>query len=286
MKPLKVKILGSGNAAQKHARAFAELPELYQVVECDDHDILDICTPNYMHYQQVSASLAASHVIVEKPICGSLAEIDLLARIEERGAQRIIPIFQYRFADPIPLTPVIPYKMHYTRNYKFEWQRDDSYYSGWRGQWDTAIGGCMTSHGIHVFDLMLYHFGMPSSVEAWITSTFHETAVEDYATFRLDTPQNDPVNVWIEIREDAGNSVIGDQHLGFVTQFRLTHEALTSGGPLPVTLAEARQSLEVLTAAYWSAYTGEPVMLPIEPDHPFYGGWSKAFAERVADRFS
>jgi predicted dehydrogenase len=51
------------------------------------------------------------------------------------------------------------------------------------------------------------------------------------------------------------------------------HLALESGGPLPVTLADARRSLELITALYHSAQIGEPVSLPIGADHPKYGGW-------------
>jgi predicted dehydrogenase len=56
-------------------------------------------------------------------------------------------------------------------------------------------------------------------------------------------------------------------------QFGAYHEALTTGVPLPVTLADARTSLELITALYHSAATGIPVSLPIEPDHPSYAGW-------------
>jgi hypothetical protein len=42
---------------------------------------------------------------------------------------------------------------------------------------------------------------------------------------------------------------------------------------MPVTLGDARISIELLTAAYHSARTGEMVILPIGPDHPAYGGW-------------
>ena len=62
----------------------------------------------------------------------------------------------------------------------------------------------------------------------------------------------------------------------FVGQFHRLHAALTGGGPLPVTLADARRSIELLTAAYYSALTGEPVALPLPPDHPFYAGWLDA----------
>jgi len=65
----------------------------------------------------------------------------------------------------------------------------------------------------------------------------------------------------------------------FVGQFHRMHAALTSGGTLPVTLADARRSVELLTAAYYSVMTGEAVALPLEQDHPFYGGWLDAMKE-------
>jgi predicted dehydrogenase len=61
--------------------------------------------------------------------------------------------------------------------------------------------------------------------------------------------------------------------LRYEGQFDAYHEALTTGAALPVTLADARASLELITALYHSAATGVPVTLPIEPDHPSYAGW-------------
>jgi hypothetical protein len=43
---------------------------------------------------------------------------------------------------------------------------------------------------------------------------------------------------------------------------------------LPVTLADARASLELATAFYYSGATGVAVDLPIASDHPAYNGWS------------
>ena len=60
---------------------------------------------------------------------------------------------------------------------------------------------------------------------------------------------------------------------GFDAQFVLLHAALESGGPPPVTVGEARAALELVSALYHSAATGERVVLPIAPDHPAYGGW-------------
>jgi predicted dehydrogenase len=56
-------------------------------------------------------------------------------------------------------------------------------------------------------------------------------------------------------------------------QFAAYHAALTTGAALPVTLADARSSLELATALYHSAATGTAVTLPIAADHPSYKGW-------------
>jgi hypothetical protein len=42
---------------------------------------------------------------------------------------------------------------------------------------------------------------------------------------------------------------------------------------MPVTLADARASLELITAIYSSAAPGEEDVLPIDVDHPMYAGW-------------
>lgn len=48
---------------------------------------------------------------------------------------------------------------------------------------------------------------------------------------------------------------------------------MQSGAELPVTLADARAAIELITALYHSARTRRPVSLPLAPDHPLYGGW-------------
>jgi predicted dehydrogenase len=59
----------------------------------------------------------------------------------------------------------------------------------------------------------------------------------------------------------------------FVGQFYRFYHALQAGTELPVTLAEARRALELITALYHSAETRRPVTLPLGHDHPKYAGW-------------
>lgn len=59
----------------------------------------------------------------------------------------------------------------------------------------------------------------------------------------------------------------------FAGQFLDFHAALESGGALPITVDDARASIELLTALYDSAASGSAVALPLAPSHPKYGGW-------------
>ncbi len=59
----------------------------------------------------------------------------------------------------------------------------------------------------------------------------------------------------------------------FAGQFRAYAEALAAGQAPPVTLADARRSLELITALYGSVASGVPQALPIPPTHRGYGDW-------------
>lgn len=59
----------------------------------------------------------------------------------------------------------------------------------------------------------------------------------------------------------------------FAGQFLRLHDSLVGKAPLPVTLADARASLELVTALYHAASTATIVSLPIGPGHPRYASW-------------
>ena len=67
-----------------------------------------------------------------------------------------------------------------------------------------------------------------------------------------------------------GASQIGS---GFAGQFALFHRALKEGLPFPVTLDDARASLELITAIFRAQETGAVVRLPIDATSPGYNGW-------------
>jgi predicted dehydrogenase len=76
-----------------------------------------------------------------------------------------------------------------------------------------------------------------------------------------------------QVRVDAALAGLAPVEDGYTRQFELFHAALEAGTEPPVTLADARASLELVTAAYQSQRSGLPVSIPIGRDHPLYRSW-------------
>ena len=99
-----------------------------------------------------------------------------------------------------------------------------------------------------------------------------ESQVEPYTMYR------DP---WTFRAQDEAHQAKVDAVLAaypahedsWTRQFELFHEAVTAGGELPVTLEDARRSMELVTAAYHSSRTNAPVRLPLDATHPLYASW-------------
>ena len=78
----------------------------------------------------------------------------------------------------------------------------------------------------------------------------------------------------IEARIESALVDFAPMQESFEGQFLAMHACLTSDAPAPVSLADARRSLELITALYHSAETGENVVLPLGPGHVKYGHWA------------
>jgi predicted dehydrogenase len=158
----------------------------------DDIDIVDICTPAGLHFEQTKAALRAKkHVVAEKPLAGSLAEADELARVEAASGRRLSPIFQYRFGHGMQRLLHLKQKGVLGRTYvatvETHWKRLPAYYEvPWRGKWATELGGSLVSHAIHAHDLAMQALGEVKSVYAKVATRVNEVETEDCAALTLE----------------------------------------------------------------------------------------------------
>ena len=211
---LKVAVVGCGIGRQ-HLDAYRSLPELFEVAAVcdvdetkarevaaaygigravtdvaalcqeDDLDIVDLCTPPYLHAPQILQALdAGKHVICEKPLCGSLEDADRLAAAEIRSGRRVMPIFQYRFGHGIQKLRLLVEQgiagRAYLTTVETAWRRRPAYYAvPWRSRWATELGGPLVNLAIHAHDLVYYLLGPARSVSAHLTTLVNPIETED-----------------------------------------------------------------------------------------------------------
>lgn len=210
---LRVGVAGSG-IGRSHIHAFQSLPDLYEVValagkdertrvvaeqmnvarvsddfeelcRMDDIDVIDICTPSFLHYEQTRQALrAGKHVILEKPACKSLREIDGLVEAERASGRRIMPIFQNRMGQAAQKLRHLVRSGVTGRAYlataETAWRRRWDYYDGtWHGKWASELGGALVTLGIHAHDVVTSIFGPARSVFARMATRVNPVETED-----------------------------------------------------------------------------------------------------------
>ena len=299
--------------------AFGDFEHMCQLVEAD---VIDLCTPSYLHYAQTQQALMeGKHVICEKPATGSLREIDDLIALERHTGKLVMPIFQYRFGHGMQkLKALIAAGLTgqaYLTTVETAWRRRAPYYAApWRGKWDTELGGAVLTLAIHAHDLLCYVLGPVKSVFARTATKVNPIETEDCLVAALEMadgslaslavttgsaqeisrhrfcfsgltaesqtePYRNSSDPWIFTGDSpelnaqiaATLAAFKPQPERFVGQFARFAEAWQQHTALPVTLADARLILELTTAIYYSAHTGQPVNLPLGVDHPFYQSW-------------
>lgn len=300
------------------------VPNLEALCSMGDVDVIDICTPSHLHVAQVKQVLAAGkHVICEKPIAGSLAEVDDLIQVEAASGKRIMPIFQKRFGNGLQKLKLLQRAgltgQPYVATAETHWRRRPQYYATWHGKWRSELGGALVTLGIHNHDIVSYVLGPAKSVFARLATLVNPIETEDCASITMQMANGALATMSVttgssvelsrhrfcfsnllaesntmayangsepwtitgdtpELNERIQQALAGFTSLPerFEGQFYLYAIAMEQGTEFPVTLADARASIEMLTAIYYCAETGQPVTLPLGADHPKYTGWLPA----------
>jgi predicted dehydrogenase len=190
---LRVAIVGCGNIAHQHARAYAgsgrtELVGLVDLVSeraeayADTYggrtypdvtslmsearpDLVSIVTPPGAHAELAAKVLRAGvSVLIEKPPCPTLAEFDIVAEAERAGGGTAYVVFQHRHGSGARRAAELLGSGALGRPQiavcETLWFRPDSYFDpDWRGTWSGEGGGPTLGHGIHQIDLLLHLLG-------------------------------------------------------------------------------------------------------------------------------
>ncbi len=266
------------------------------VVERDDVDIVDICTPGHLHADIAIAALeAGKHVLVEKPLANSMEESDAMVRAAEAAAGRGVRSmvgFNYRRVPALALAREVIARgqigevRQVRAGYLQDWLADEAAPMTWRLRRETAGSGALGDLGSHVVDQIQFLLDQTVTRASGHLHTFVETRTGD------DGPE--PVTVddaaWATLETSAG--VVASVEVSRMATGRkngLTIEVYGSRGSVAFDL-ERLNELRVFDVGDDPA--GGRRVLVTEADHPYLDawwppghilGWDHTFTSQSAD---
>jgi predicted dehydrogenase len=185
-------------ARQAECRTALPGARWYESVEAllaaEELDFVDICTPPSSHPALIEAALARGlHVLCEKPLVGSLAELERLAGLARSARAVLHTVHNWHHAPLVRATDEVIRAGRIGPVREIVWQtlrtQPAAAATGdaWRVDPAVAGGGVLTDHGWHVSYVIQRWVGEPPvGVSARLeTRRHHRFAVEDTATVRL-----------------------------------------------------------------------------------------------------
>jgi myo-inositol 2-dehydrogenase / D-chiro-inositol 1-dehydrogenase len=162
--------------------AYDDINKLIQHTECD---VVDICLPNYLHYDAcLAAAHAGRHIIIEKPLCLSLEQADEMIAVCRDKGRLLMYAEELCFAPKYERVRAIVESGAVGNIYEL---RQSEKHSGPHSRWfymsETAGGGVMMDmgcHGLAWFRWMLKNAPV-KSVYAELSHFMHDTDVDDHA---------------------------------------------------------------------------------------------------------
>lgn len=262
VKKIKIAVLGYGHIGKKHVEMILQNPEFElvaiidiekkQLTTCKNFqltcfeslslfldakiptDIIAICTPNGLHFQQAKEILENKiHVIIEKPIALKHADAELLTEIAQRNNLKIFPVMQNRFSPPALWLKELLLSKKLGKIFMVQiscyWNRDERYYSknSWRGTKDLD-GGTLYTQFSHYLDILYWLFGDITNLKTKLEDFNHQhiTQFEDSGIVTFDFVSggigsfNFSTSVWQENLESSitiiaenGSVKVGGQYM-------------------------------------------------------------------------
>ncbi|MEU0753927.1 Gfo/Idh/MocA family oxidoreductase [Streptomyces albogriseolus] len=277
-------------AAGRHGWAEAET-DWRALVERDDIDLVDICTPGDSHAEIALAALAAGkHVLCEKPLANTVAEAEAMARAaqeaRDRGQAAMVG-FNYR---RVPATALarrmveegrIGTLRHVRVAYLQDWLVDPQFPLTWRLRREQAGSGSLGDLGAHIVDLAQHLAGERLAGVSALTETFVRErplpTAPSSGLAAVSAAGTGPVTV------DDAAVFTGRFASGALASFEATRYATGRKNALRIELNGERGSLafdlERLNELEYHDGTGDAThggfrrILVTEPDHPYLDAW-------------
>ena len=279
------------------------------MVERDDVQLVDICTPGASHAEIATAALAAGkHVLCEKPLANTVAEARSMAAAAREAATagvRAMVGFNYRrvpaaaFARQLIADGRIGTVRHVRAQYLQDWIVDPEFPLVWRLQADEAGSGALGDIGAHIVDLTQFVTGQRLVGVNALLETFVKQRPLPGASSGLSASGGSGVG---EVTVDDAALFLGRLDGGAIATYEATRFATGRKNAIRVEINgslgslafdfERLNELEYLDGREDPELQGFRRVVVTEPGHPYLSawyppghtlGWGDTFVHEVRD---
>ncbi|WP_112282368.1 Gfo/Idh/MocA family protein [Prauserella muralis] len=250
------------------------------LLERDDVDLIDICTPGDTHAEIGIAALeAGKHVLCEKPLANTVDEAERMAEAAEKARARGVHsmvAFNYRRVPALSLARRLVAEgrigevRHVRAMYLQDWLSDAEAPMTWRLRKDKAGSGALGDIGAHIVDATQFVTGEPLTGVSGLTHTFVPRR-----------PGSDGTHEDVTVDDCA--VFTGRFASGAVAVFEATRYALGRKNAMRFEINGSRGSLafdfEAMNDLWFydgdepGATAGFRRIVVTEPDHPYVEAW-------------
>jgi len=269
-----------------------------RLVERDDIDLIDICTPGNTHAEIATAALeAGKHVLCEKPLANSVEEAERMTVMAEAAAKRGVFAmcgFSYRRTPALALAKRMVEEgrlgtiRHVRAQYLQDWLSDENAPMTWRLDRSKSGSGSLGDIGAHSIDAAQWITGQSITGVSALLETFVPerplagdlVGLGGHGDAGRDAPRGavtvDDAAIFSARFDGGGTSA------GAVGVFEATRYALGRKNAMRLELNGTKASLafdfEDMNALYFydaaeSPDAGFRRIFVTEPEHPYAGNW-------------
>jgi predicted dehydrogenase len=281
----------------------------HRLLERDDVDLVDVCTPGDTHAEIAIAALeAGKHVLCEKPLANTVAQAEAMAEAATRAAAngvRSMAGFTYRRVPAIGLARRLVAEgrlgeiRHVRAQYLQDWIADPQAPMSWRLEKDKAGSGALGDIGAHIVDLTQYITGRQLTGVSGLLETFVEERPLAASTGSLSGAAGEGVG---RVTVDDAAVFLGRFTGGALAVFEATRFALGRKNAIRIEINGSAGSVafdfEDMNVLHFFDGT-EPAetagfrrIVVTEPEHPYVAAWwpaghglgyEHAFTHQVVD---
>ncbi|WP_228010230.1 Gfo/Idh/MocA family protein [Nonomuraea phyllanthi] len=261
-----------------------------QVLDRDDVQVVDICTPGDTHAEIAVAALeAGKHVLCEKPLANTVAEAETMTAAAEAAQARGVLSsvgFNYRrtpalaYARRLVEAGAVGTVRHIRAHYLQDWIVDPEFPLVWRLQKDKAGSGALGDIGAHVVDLSQFLTGQRLTEVSGHLTRFVERRPLARSASGLSASGGAETG---EVTVDDAAVFFGRTDGGALATFEATRFATGRKNAMRIELNgsagsiafdfESMNELLVYDGTAHPRDAGFRRILVTEPDHPYTGAW-------------